>query len=88
MNKISSKAIEVFASGICIPIKAGYGIAVMSYALMECCPMSARMCDAGSPFLLEGLVVLGHSLLIEPSLCIIEYISHIFSINLKPTLDP
>lgn len=60
MYEVGSWAIEVFASGICIPIKTGYGIAVVSYALVKCCPMSARMCDAGNPFLLKSFRVLGH----------------------------
>ena len=54
MYKIGSQTIEVFAGGICIPVKASYGIAVVPYALMECCPVSARMSDAGGPFFLEG----------------------------------
>ena len=52
MYEVGSQAIEVFASGICIPIEASNGITVVSYALMECCPVSARMRDAGGPFLL------------------------------------
>ena len=36
MNEIGSEAIEVFASGIGIPIKAGNRVAVVSYALVEC----------------------------------------------------
>ena len=54
MNQVSSKAVEVFASGISIPIKTSDGITVVSYAFMECCPVRARMNNAGSPFLLEG----------------------------------
>ena len=54
MNEVSSEAIEVFASRVGIPIKAGYGITVVSYALMKGFPVSARMRDAGGPFLLEG----------------------------------
>ena len=54
MYEIGSQAVEIFASGIGIPVKAGYCVAVMPYALMESCPVSARMCDAGGPFLLEG----------------------------------
>ena len=55
MNEVGSQTIEVFASGVGIPIKPGDGIAVVSYAFMECCPVSARMRDAGGPFLLEGI---------------------------------
>lgn len=47
-------------SGICIPIKASYCIAVVSYTLMESSPVSARMRDAGGSFLLEGFEVLLH----------------------------
>ena len=66
MYKVGSQAVEVFASGIGIPVKACYCIAVVSYALMEGCPVSARMCDAGGPFLLEVLWILGcHSKVIE-----------------------
>lgn len=65
MNQVGSQAIEVFASRIGIPVKAGYGITVMPYALMKGCPVSARMCDAGGPFLLEGFGVLGHMLFID-----------------------
>ena len=54
MNKVGSQTVKVFASGVGIPIKAGDGITVVSYALMKCCPVSARMRDAGDPFLLEG----------------------------------
>jgi len=54
------KAIEVFASGVGIPIKSGYGITVVSYARMKCCPVSVRMNNAGGPFLLEGFIVLRH----------------------------
>lgn len=54
MYEVGSQTIEVFAGGICVPIKASYGIAVVSYALMKGCPVSARMRDAGGPFLLEG----------------------------------
>ena len=64
MNQVSSKAVEVFASGIGTPIKASYSIAVMSYALMKGCPVRARMCDTGGPFLLEGFRVLRHILFI------------------------
>ena len=59
MYEVGSQAIEVFASGICIPIKAGYCITVMSYTLMESCPVSARMFDAGDPFFLKGFRILG-----------------------------
>jgi hypothetical protein len=62
--EVGSQAIEVFTSGVGIPIKAGYCAAVMSYAFMEGCPVSARMSDAGGPFFLEGLGVLGHPLVI------------------------
>ena len=65
MYEVGSQGIEVFPSGVGIPIKPGDGIAVVSYALMECCPVSARMCDAGGPFLLEGFGVLGHMLFID-----------------------
>ena len=65
MYEVGSKTIEVFASGVCIPIKASYSIAVMSYTLMESCPVSARMRDAGGPFLLEGFGVSGHMLFIN-----------------------
>jgi hypothetical protein len=54
MNEVSPQAIKVSTSGIGIPIKASYGVAVVSYAFMECCPVSARMNNAGGPFLLEG----------------------------------
>ena len=60
MYKVGSQAVEIFASRISTPIKAGYCIAVVPYALMKCCPVSARMRDAGGPFLLEGLRVLLH----------------------------
>ncbi len=65
MYEVGSQAIEVFASRVSIPIKAGYGVTVMSYAFMECCPVSARMCNAGSPFLLKGFGILGHILFIN-----------------------
>lgn len=55
MNEVSSEAIEVFASRVGIPVEAGDGVAVMPYALMKGCPVSARMCDAGGPFLLKGI---------------------------------
>ena len=64
VDEIGSEAIKVFASWICIPIKASDGIAIVSYALMEGCPVSARMRDAGGPFLLKGFRVLGHILFI------------------------
>ena len=32
---------------------------------MKGCPVSARMCDAGGPFLLKGAGVLGHMLFID-----------------------
>ena len=64
MNEVGSQAIEVFTGWISIPIKAGDGITVVSYALVECCPVSARMCDTGGPFLLKGFGVLGHILFI------------------------
>ncbi len=54
MYEVSSQAVEVFTGRVGIPVKAGYCIAVVPYALMKCCPVSARMCDAGGPFLLEG----------------------------------
>jgi hypothetical protein len=64
--EVGSQGIEVFASRICIPIKACDGITVVSYALMKCCPVSTRMCDAGDPFLLKSLRVLGrHPAFIE-----------------------
>jgi hypothetical protein len=59
MYEVGSQAIEVFASGVCIPIEASYGVAVMSYAPVKGCPVSARMRDAGGPFLLKGLRVIG-----------------------------
>ena len=65
MYKVSSQAIKVFASGVCIPVKASYSVAIVSYALMECCPVSARMRNAGGPFLLEWLGILGHILFIN-----------------------
>ena len=65
MYEVGSQAVEIFASGIGIPVKASYGIAVMPYSLMKCCPVSARMCDAGNPFLLKGFGVLGHILFIN-----------------------
>jgi hypothetical protein len=65
MNEVRTKTVEVFTSRVRIPIKTRYGIAVVSYALMEGCPVSARMCNAGSPFLLKGLGVLGHMLFID-----------------------
>ena len=65
MNEVGSQAIEVFASRVSIPIKAGYSVAVVSYAFMESCPVSTRMRDAGSPFLLKGIGVLGHILFIN-----------------------
>ena len=68
MYEIGPQAIEVFTSGVGIPIKAGYCIAVMSYTLMKGCPVSARMGYAGGPFLLKGLRVLGHMLFIDDSL--------------------
>jgi hypothetical protein len=63
--EVGSKTIKVFAGGVGIPVKAGYCIAVMPYALMKCCPVSARMRDAGSPFLLKGVGVLRHMLFID-----------------------
>lgn len=60
MNEVCSDAIKVFTSGVSIPIKASYGISIMSYTLMKGCPVSACVSDAGGPFLLEGLGVLGH----------------------------
>ena len=65
MYEVGSQAIEVFASGVGIPIKAGYSVAVVPYALMKCGPVSARMGYAGGPFLLKGLRVLGHILFIN-----------------------
>lgn len=65
MYEVSSQAVEAFSSGIGIPIKAGYCITVVPYALMKCCPVSARMGDAGGPFLLEGFGVLRHILFIN-----------------------
>ena len=70
MYEVGSQTIEVFASWVGIPIKSSYGIAVMPYALMECCPVSARMRNAGSPFLLEGFRVLVHMLFIDCESCI------------------
>ena len=67
MYEVGSKTIEVFACRVGIPVKASYGIAVVSYAFMECCPVSARMRDPGSPFLLESFGVLGHSSFIKCS---------------------
>lgn len=66
MYEVSPQAVEVFTSRIGIPIKAGYGIAVVSYAFMECCPVSARMYDAGGPFLLKRYGVFGHHVFIVP----------------------
>jgi hypothetical protein len=57
MYQVCSKTIEVFTCRVGIPIKARYCIAVVPYALMKCCPVSARMRDAGSPFLLESYEV-------------------------------
>ena len=54
MYEVGSQAIEGFARRVGIPIKAGYSVAVMPHALMKCCPVSAHMRDAGSPFLLKG----------------------------------
>lgn len=68
--EVGSKTIEVFTSGVGIPIKSGYCIAVVPYALMKGCPVSARMRDAGSPFLLKGAGVLGHILFIDCESCI------------------
>lgn len=65
MYEVGSQAIEVFAGGVGIPIKASYSITVVSYAFMESCPVTARMCDASGPFLLKGFKVLGHPLLIQ-----------------------
>ena len=59
MYEVSPQAVEVFTSRVSIPIKSGYCLAVVSYPLMECCPVSTRMRDAGGPFLLEGFGVLG-----------------------------
>lgn len=59
MYEVGSQTVEVFASGIGIPIKASYSVAIVPYALMECCPMSARMRDAGGPFLLKSVISLG-----------------------------
>ena len=67
MYEVGSQAIEVFASRICIPIKACDGITVVSYALMKCCPVSTRMRDTGGPFLLKSFGVLGHSSFIKCS---------------------
>jgi hypothetical protein len=77
--EVSSQAVEVFASRICIPIKASYGIAVVPYALMESCPVSARMRNAGGPFLLEGLRVLRHILFIYLQMGPPEFIVNLYS---------
>ena len=66
MDEVGSEAIEVFASRVGIPVKAGYCIAVVSYALMKCRPVSARMRDAGGPFLLKRYGVFGHHVFIVP----------------------
>lgn len=60
VNQVSAQAIEVLPSWVGIPVKASDSIAIVSYALMEGCPVSARMSYASSPFLLEGLGVLLH----------------------------
>ena len=60
VNEVGPQTIEVFASGIGTPIKASYRVAIVSYTLMKGCPVSARMRDAGGPFLLKGFGVLGH----------------------------
>ena len=65
MDQIGSKTIEVFTSGVGTPIKARYRIAVVYYTFMKRRPVSARMSDAGGPFLLKGLGVLGHILFID-----------------------
>ena len=74
MYEVGPKTIEVFTCRVGIPIKAGYCIAVVPYALMKCCPVSARMRDAGSPFLLEGFEVLMHVSFIDRSLLACEFI--------------
>ena len=82
MYEVGSQAIEVFTSGVGIPIKAGYCDAVMSYALMKGCPVSARMRDAGCPFLLEGFGVLGHTTFIGHLKYLIEFTLVLF-VNLN-----
>lgn len=82
MYKVGSQAVEIFASRISIPIKAGYCIAVVPYAFMECCPVRARMCDAGGPFLLEGLRVMRHTTFIGHLKYLTEFTLVLF-VNLK-----
>ena len=65
MDEICSKAIEVLASRICIPVESRDGISVMFYPLMKSRPMSARMFNAGTPFLLKRFGVLVHILFIK-----------------------
>ena len=82
MYEVSSQAEEVFTGRVGIPVKASYGIAVVSYAFMECCPVSARMCDAGSPFLLKSFGVLSmHKPFISSRKSIVEFILNKFSIR-------
>ena len=78
MYEVGSQAVEVFASGVGIPIEASNGIAIVSYALMEGCPVSARMRDAGGPFLLKGFGVLWHILFIKSGCADGEFISDLF----------
>ena len=74
MDEIGPKTVEVFAGGIGVPVKASYCIAVVPYPLMKCCPVSARMCNAGGPFLLKSFGVLVHILFIAPLLYFLEFI--------------
>ena len=74
MDEICSKAIEILASRICVPIESRDSIAVVFYPLMKSRPMSARMFNAGIPFLLKSFRVLGHTLFIDCSLLAHEFI--------------
>lgn len=80
MDKICSKAVEVLASRICVPIKSRDGIAVVFYPLMKSCPMSARMFNAGIPFLLKSFRVLIGSL--HPSFIRLKIGMSEFNLNL------
>ena len=81
MDEICSKAIELLASRICVPIESRDSIAVVFYPLMKSRPMIARMFNAGIPFLLKSFRVLGHILFIDSKIRFVGFILDIFSYN-------
>ena len=80
MDEICSKAIELLASRICVPIESRDSIAVVFYPLMKSRPMSARMFNAGIPFLLKSFGVLIASL--HPSFIRLKIGMSEFNLNL------